>query len=1254
MENKGNNNNGNKNNGNNRNGMTIMLFILAALMVLFFTSLLNSCAKSVTNKEISYSEFINLVESDKVEKVKFTSNKIEITPKDDNKLYRVTYYTAELRDDELLPLLREHNVKFGGTVEDVYSTILWNLLSYILPLVLVWVLLYFLIFRKMGGGGVMGVGKTTAKVYVEKSTGVTFKDVAGQDEAKESLQEVVDFLHNPKKYTDIGAKLPKGALLVGPPGTGKTLLAKAVAGEAKVPFFSLAGSDFVEMFVGVGASRVRDLFKEAQKQAPCIIFIDEIDAIGKSRDTRYGGNDEREQTLNQLLAEMDGFDTSKGLLILAATNRPEVLDKALLRPGRFDRRIIVDKPDLKGRVETLKVHAKSVLMDETVDLDAIALATSGAVGSDLANMINEAAINAVKHGRRYVNQGDLFESVEVVIAGKEKKDRIMGPKEKKMVAYHEVGHALVTALQKDAEPVQKITIVPRTMGALGYTMQVPEEEKFLMTKNELVAHLVTYMGGRAAEEIVFDSVTTGASNDIEQATKIARAMVTQYGMSEKFGLMGLVTVENKYLDGRASLNCGEETAAQIDQEVMKILKESYDEAVCLLQENRSILDEISQYLYEHETITGKEFMKIFRRLKGLPEPEEKTEAQKAAEKFKVEETYVRSGYQQQTVKNEHKEEPVNNNYGQERESIHKEERLIPELKPLTPVQPQQIPAGITVLEETQSQEASVQLKSQQPPAGLTVLEEACSQEEIMKMPDLEEKADFRVPKFLQKQLDDVTIEDTSKTVEMDKDIVPSKEEKIIVGEAENIQEEEIQPVGGKLSEEFETTAETFPENDSKGKLPEELKDIEQETEQESDRTELFQEELEPEAIAEKLKPVTDTFSETMEEAGLLNEVTEAQTDHSVVSNQEQKKKSQFPKIKFVRTDSRKALHRKFRGESISKEDLPKIAQQNHQKDTIVEIETLRPEQENPIETGLSSTEPLQEELERDNLESITKTEPGKVTQESINVKIVSQAEPQEIIQKEPQEKSVPETDLQRAAQKKIQEKNNSKTESQRVTQEKAQEKSIPKAEPQKEPRKRSQEKNSSKTESQRVTQEKAQEKSIPKAEPQKEPRKRSQEKNNSKTGSQRVTQEKAQEKSIPKAEPQKRSQEKNNSKTESQRVTQEKAQEKSIPKAEPQKVIQKKSQEKSMPKAEHPKAIQEKTKKSTVVKKDSADKVSNAQEFSERQNNITKKVSRAADDFKELPKAIAVAEENVQEAKAQEEESNDNENYLDKLLKGLE
>lgn len=685
MENKGNDNNnngGNKNGGNNKNGMTVMIFILTALLVLFFVSLLNSCARDATHKEISYSEFVDMVKDDKIESVVFNSNKINITPKSENKLYRITYYTAELRDEALLPLLEEHGVDVKGTVEDMSSAILWNMLSYILPLALVWVLLYFFVFRKMGGGGgMMGVGKTTAKVYVEKSTGVTFKDVAGQDEAKESLQEVVDFLHNPKKYTDIGAKLPKGALLVGPPGTGKTLLAKAVAGEAKVPFFSLAGSDFVEMFVGVGASRVRDLFKEAQKQAPCIIFIDEIDAIGKSRDSRYGGNDEREQTLNQLLAEMDGFDTSKGLLILAATNRPEVLDKALLRPGRFDRRIIVDKPDLKGRVETLKVHAKHVLMDDTVDLDAIALATSGAVGSDLANMINEAAINAVKNGRKYVNQADLFESVEVVIAGKEKKDRIMGPKEKKMVAYHEVGHALVTALQKDAEPVQKITIVPRTMGALGYTMQVPEEEKFLMTKNELIAHLVTYMGGRAAEEIVFDSVTTGASNDIEQATKIARAMVTQYGMSEKFGLMGLVTVENQYLDGRASLNCGEETAAQIDKEVMEILKQSYEEAKRLLNENRDILDKISDYLYQHETITGKEFMKIFRELKGIPEPEDKPEAEKVAEEFQAEEkTAVINREAEQSAK-VRKEQEIAEEIQPEIESAVKAEEVRPEIQP---------------------------------------------------------------------------------------------------------------------------------------------------------------------------------------------------------------------------------------------------------------------------------------------------------------------------------------------------------------------------------------------------------------------------------------------------------------------------------------------------------------------------------------------------------------------------------------------
>ena len=629
MEN--NNNKGNNQRNNNRNGMTILIFILAGLVVLFIASIVNSQINKMTNQEISYSKFWEMVEEDKVESVVFDSNHIEITPKkDSDKPSFITYYTVGINDPDLMSLLREHNV--DTRKEDVNTTgsILYSILSFVLPVLLCWILLAFLMRRMGGGGGVMGVGKSTAKVYVEKSTGVTFKDVAGQDEAKESLQEVVDFLHNPQKYTEIGAKLPKGALLVGPPGTGKTLLAKAVAGEAKVPFFSLAGSDFVEMFVGVGASRVRDLFKEAQKQAPCIIFIDEIDAIGKSRDSRYGGNDEREQTLNQLLAEMDGFDTSKGLLILAATNRPEVLDKALLRPGRFDRRIIVDKPDLKGRVETLKVHSKDVLMDDSVDLEAIALATSGAVGSDLANMINEAAINAVKNGRKYVNQADLFESVEVVIAGKEKKDRIMGPKEKKLVAYHEVGHALVTALQKDTEPVQKITIVPRTMGALGYTMQVPEEEKYLMTKNELLAHLVTYMGGRAAEEIAFDSVTTGASNDIEQATKLARAMVTQYGMSDRFGLMGLVTIEDQYLEGRAALNCGDETASQIDKEVMEILQNSYNKAKELLAGHRSALDQISEYLYEHETITGKEFMDIFRRIQD-EQAAGQTEAEQTAD-----------------------------------------------------------------------------------------------------------------------------------------------------------------------------------------------------------------------------------------------------------------------------------------------------------------------------------------------------------------------------------------------------------------------------------------------------------------------------------------------------------------------------------------------------------------------------------------------------------------------------------------------
>ena len=589
----------------------------------------------MSSKETTYSEFLEQLDKKNIKTVEFSSYEMDYTLVKDKAPYKVTYYTGIVNDMDLIRTLKNAKtsegkaIEISATVPDNTSTWLVNILSFIIPLVLIWILFGFLMKRM--GGGAMGVGKTTAKVYVEKTTGVTFKDVAGQDEAKESLQEVVDFLHNPKKYRDIGAKLPKGALLVGPPGTGKTLLAKAVAGEANVPFFSLAGSDFVEMFVGVGASRVRDLFKEAQKMAPCIIFIDEIDAIGKSRDSRYGGgNDEREQTLNQLLTEMDGFDASKGILILAATNRPEVLDKALLRPGRFDRRIIVDKPDLKGRLETLKVHSKDVHMDETVDLDALALATAGLVGSDLANMINEAAINAVKNGRKFVNQSDLFEAFELVaVGGKEKKDRVMSDKERKIVSYHEVGHALVSALQKNTEPVQKITIVPRTMGALGYTLQTPEEEKYLETKDELLAKITTYMAGRAAEVLVFQSVTSGAANDIEQATKIARAMVTMYGMSDKFGMMCLATVENQYLDGRAGLICGEDTAGMIDEEVLDIINHSYDEAMRMLTENREILDHISEYLYEKETITGKEFMKIFREMKGLPEPEE-TEGHKGS------------------------------------------------------------------------------------------------------------------------------------------------------------------------------------------------------------------------------------------------------------------------------------------------------------------------------------------------------------------------------------------------------------------------------------------------------------------------------------------------------------------------------------------------------------------------------------------------------------------------------------------------
>ena len=653
--------NNNPNNKNNRQRWNIILFTV--MLISFIVFALYQFREDTDAREITYDQFLNMVDSGEVKKVVIEDDKIVITAKteaemknskkkgasesdvvegsvadnndssskdssDDStglfsNVTRKQYYTGIVKDDTLSDRLYKAGVEYEQKIPDSTSYMVMNLLVNIVPLVIMIGLGVMLMRRMTKGGGMMGVGKSNAKMYVEKSTGVTFKDVAGQDEAKESLQEVVDFLHNPGKYTGIGAKLPKGALLVGPPGTGKTLLAKAVAGEAKVPFFSLSGSAFVEMYVGVGASRVRDLFKQAQQMAPCIIFIDEIDAIGKSRDTRYGGNDEREQTLNQLLAEMDGFDTSKGLLVLAATNRPEVLDKALLRPGRFDRRIIVDKPDLKGRLETLKVHSKDVHMDESVDLEAIALASAGLVGSDLANMINEAAINAVKHNRKFVNQSDLFEAFEIVaVGGKEKKDRAMSNHEKKIVSYHEVGHAMVTALQKNTEPVQKITIVPRTMGALGYTLQTPEEEKFLETKDELIAKITTYMAGRAAEELVFHSATSGAANDIENATKIARAMITQFGMSDKFGMMSLTSVDNAYLDGAAHLNCGDETAAQIDEEVRTMIHNCYQEAYQLLEENREVLDHIADYLYEHETITGKEFMKIFRELKGLPDPDE--------------------------------------------------------------------------------------------------------------------------------------------------------------------------------------------------------------------------------------------------------------------------------------------------------------------------------------------------------------------------------------------------------------------------------------------------------------------------------------------------------------------------------------------------------------------------------------------------------------------------------------------------------
>ena len=608
--------------GGPKNRQTILIILICLLVSLMVMGLLNNALGGITSEDLDYSKFLDMVNNDEVQEVVLKSGTLTVTPKD-QKSEGITYQVTMMGDEqELVDLLQEKGITYHKDPPDSTGTIIYTLLTVILPVVMLVAVMVWVMRSMNKGGGVMGVGKSRAKAYVQKETGVTFRDVAGQDEAKESLQEVVDFLHNPGKYTTIGAKLPKGALLVGPPGTGKTLLAKAVAGEAHVPFFSMSASEFVEMFVGVGASRVRDLFEEAKKNAPCIIFIDEIDAIGKSRDTRYGGNDEREQTLNQLLAEMDGFDTSKGLLILAATNRPEVLDPALLRPGRFDRRVIVDRPDLKGRVDILKVHAKNVLLDDTVDFEAIALATSGAVGSDLANMINEAAILAVKKGRKAVSQKDLEESVEVVLVGKEKKDRILSKQERRIVSYHEVGHALVNALQKDAEPVQKITIVPRTMGALGYVMQVPEEEKYLNTKKELEAMLVGYLGGRAAEEIVFDTVTTGAANDIEQATKVARAMITQYGMSEKFGLMGLATQENQYLSGRAVLNCGDDTATEIDHEVMKLLHHSYEEAKRILGSHRTEMDKIAEYLIRKETITGKEFMKILRAVQqGLDIPE---------------------------------------------------------------------------------------------------------------------------------------------------------------------------------------------------------------------------------------------------------------------------------------------------------------------------------------------------------------------------------------------------------------------------------------------------------------------------------------------------------------------------------------------------------------------------------------------------------------------------------------------------------
>ena len=708
-----NNNNGNNNgsgpggNGDDPKRQSIVLLLVAALITLLCMSYFMKVMTGGTEREITYNEFVDMVEDGKVKSVEIETDRINIIPKQQiggsnpYAVSPVTYYTGRVEDDGLTQFLLEHDVDLSGVVPDGSGMVLSIILTYILPILLMWVLLSFL-FRRMSksGGGMMGVGKSNAKVYVEKETGVTFKDVAG-DEAKESLQEVVDFLHNPGRYAKIGAKLPKGALLVGPPGTGKTLLAKAVAGEAHVPFFSLAGSDFIELYVGVGASRVRDLFKEATKNAPCIIFIDEIDAIGRSRDSKYGGgNEEREQTLNQLLSEMDGFDTSKGILILGATNRPEILDKALLRPGRFDRRIIVDKPDLKGRVEILKVHAKDVLMDDSVDLDAIALATSGAVGADLANMINEAAINAVQRGREYVCQHDLFEAVEQVLVGKEKKDRIMSREERKIVSYHEVGHALLSALQKNSEPVQKITIVPRTMGALGYVMQVPEEEKYLNTKAELHDMLVGYLGGRAAEEIVFDTVTTGAANDIEKATNIAKNMVTRFGMSDKFGLMGLATVENEYLGGGSRMNCSDVTAADVDTEVMNILKECYEEAKGMLAENRELMDKIAAHLIEKETITGKEFMQIFRKEKGLPEPEEE-------ENGKAEGDVLADGGKTESAMTETMEPGNEEAAGRESEGIKPEQETEPEIKPEQPGMPVKTPA------QNEREEGADQMESRQ-------------------------------------------------------------------------------------------------------------------------------------------------------------------------------------------------------------------------------------------------------------------------------------------------------------------------------------------------------------------------------------------------------------------------------------------------------------------------------------------------------------------------------------------------------------